>query len=79
MRCKSTSVAATRLSGSARAKTTAATAPALVLIFSAETWDVGLHVTTTVSVASSLASILAATLYLVFSRNLFSPTEKSGF
>jgi hypothetical protein len=55
------------------ALSTAATAPALVLIFSAETWDVGLHITTTISVISSLASILAATMYLVFSHNLFFP------
>lgn len=58
------------------ALSTAAIAPALILIFSAETWDVGLHMTNGVAVASGLISIFAATLYLVFSHNLFFPRRE---
>jgi hypothetical protein len=58
------------------ALSTAAIAPALILIFSAETWDVGLHMTNGVAVASGLISIIAATLYLVFSHNLLFPRRE---
>jgi hypothetical protein len=55
---------------------TAAVAPALILIFSAETWDVGLHMTDGVAAISGVISIVAATLYLVFSHNLFFPNKE---
>ncbi len=58
------------------ALSTAAIAPALVLIFSAETWDVGLHITTGISVLSGVASIVAATLFLVFSHGLHFPRRE---
>lgn len=54
---------------------TAAVAPTLVLVFSAETWDVGVHLTNADAAGFALASILAATGYLTAVQNLFFPRE----
>lgn len=55
--------------------TTAAVAPTLVLVFSAETWDVGVHLTNLDAAGFALASVLAATGYLTAVQNLFFPRE----
>jgi hypothetical protein len=54
---------------------TAAVAPTLVLVFSAETWDVGVHLTDLDATGFALASVLAATGYLTVVQNLFFPRE----
>lgn len=55
--------------------TTAAVAPTLVLVFSAETWDVGVHLTDFDAAGFAIASVLAATGYLTAVQNLFYPRE----
>ena len=55
---------------------TAAVTPTLVLIFSAETWDVGVHMTSGVAGGFALVSILAATVYLTLIQRLFFPRKE---
>lgn len=55
---------------------TAAVTPTLVLVFSAETWDVGVHMTNTVVAGFAGASILAATVYLTSIQRLFFPRKE---
>ncbi|MFC6827130.1 hypothetical protein [Halopelagius fulvigenes] len=55
--------------------TTAAVAPTLVLVFSAETWDVGVHMSDLTAAAFAAFSVVAATLYLTFAQNLFFPRD----
>ena len=55
---------------------TAAVVPTFILVFSAEIWDVALRLPDHVAFVSSLGSILAATLYLVFGLNLFFPQKE---
>ncbi|PSP64880.1 hypothetical protein BRC79_09505 [Halobacteriales archaeon QH_8_67_27] len=55
---------------------TAAVAPALILVFSAETWDVGMNLDNMTAVSFAAASILLAAVYLVFSLNLNVPRER---
>lgn len=57
------------------ALTTAAVAPTLVLVFSAETWDVGIHLTNGDAVLFGIVSVFAATIYLTAIQNLFFPRE----
>ena len=54
---------------------TAAVTPAFILVFSAETWDVGLHLGDGVAAVFALVSILAATVHLMSVHNLFFPRE----
>ncbi|QLH81429.1 hypothetical protein [Halosimplex pelagicum] len=55
---------------------TAAVAPTLILVFSAETWDVGLNLDNATAGLFAVASVLAAAVYLVFSLNLNVPRER---
>lgn len=55
---------------------TAALTPAFILVFSAETWDVGLHLGDGVATVFALVSILAATVHLMSVHNLFFPRER---
>jgi hypothetical protein len=55
---------------------TAAIVPTFILVFTAEIWDVGLHLRTDVVWASTLVTILAATWYLTNVQNLFYPHEE---
>ena len=57
------------------ALTTAAVTPTLVLVFSAETWDVGIHLTDGVTAVFAAMSVLVATLYLTVIQGLFFPRE----
>jgi hypothetical protein len=52
---------------------TAAVAPAYVLIFGAEIWDVGFGMSTPVAAAYAVASVLSASLYLGWAQDLFLP------
>jgi hypothetical protein len=54
---------------------TAAVTPSFILVFSAETWDVGLHLGNGVAAVFALVSVLAATVHLVSVHNLFFPRE----
>lgn len=55
---------------------TAALAPTLVIVFSAEAWDVGFHMSNATAAAFAVVSIVAAALYLLFSQNLSFPQER---
>ncbi|WP_459191611.1 hypothetical protein [Halosimplex sp. J119] len=55
---------------------TAAVAPTLILVFSAETWDVGLNLDNATTVLFATVSILLAAVYLVFSLNLNVPRKR---
>jgi hypothetical protein len=55
---------------------TAAVTPTLVLVFSAETWDVGVHMTSGVAGGFALLSVLAATVYLTIIQRLFFPRKE---
>jgi len=50
--------------------------PTLILVFSAETWDVGMNLDNVTAVSFAAASILLAAVYLVFSLNLNVPRER---
>lgn len=52
---------------------TAAVVPTLVVVFSAETWDVGLNVSNGTVVLFAVSSVLLAATYLLFSHNLLFP------
>lgn len=52
---------------------TAAVAPTLVLVFSAETWDVGLGMSNATAGLYAGASVLAASFYLAWAQSLFLP------
>lgn len=56
---------------------TAAVTPTLILVFSAETWDVGLHLTDATAALFAGASIVAAAVHLMFVQHLFFPRERS--
>jgi len=56
---------------------TAAVTPALILVFSAETWDVGLHLGGPTLALFAATSVLAAAVHLMFVHNLFFPREPS--
>lgn len=55
---------------------TAAVAPTLVIVFSAEAWDVGFHMTNGTAALFSVGSIVAAALYLVFAQSLLFPRQR---
>ena len=55
---------------------TAAVTPTLVLVFSAETWDVGVHMTSAVAGGFALVSMFAATVYLTLIQRLFFPRKE---
>jgi len=52
---------------------TAAVTPTLILVFSAETWDVGLHLSNLVASIFAVVSLVAAAVHLMFVQNLFFP------
>lgn len=54
---------------------TAAVAPTLVLVFSAETWDVGVHLTDAAAALFAVASVVAAAVYLTAAQDMFFPRE----
>ena len=55
---------------------TAAVAPTLVIVFSAESLDVGFHMGNATAVLFAIASILIAAAYLLFAQNLTFPRER---
>ncbi|UTF52173.1 hypothetical protein [Natronosalvus rutilus] len=55
---------------------TAALAPTLVIVFSAESWDVGFHMTNVTAALFAVVSIFTATLYLLFVQNLSFPRKR---
>ncbi|MFC7139616.1 hypothetical protein ACFQMA_07160 [Halosimplex aquaticum] len=57
---------------------TAAVAPTLILVFSAETWDVGLNLDNATTVLFAVVSVLLAAAYVVFSLNLNVPRKRRG-
>ena len=56
---------------------TAALTPTLILVFSAETWDVGLHMTDAVAAMFAAGSVLAAAVHLMSVQNLSFPRKRS--
>lgn len=52
---------------------TAGVAPALVLLFSAETWDVGIHLSNGSAALFAAVSVLAAAVHLLFVHDLLFP------
>lgn len=55
---------------------TAAVAPAIILIFSAEIWDVGLGMTNSTAAFFAVISIMLASFYLVRVQSLFLPRKE---
>ncbi|WP_327051150.1 hypothetical protein [Halomicrococcus gelatinilyticus] len=55
---------------------TAAVTPTLVIVFSAESWDVGFNMTDATAAAFAVASVVFAALYLLFVQNLSFPRER---
>jgi len=55
---------------------TAALTPTLVIVFSAEAWDVGFHMSNATAALFATVSIVAATLYLLFIQNLSFPRKR---
>ncbi|WP_114779596.1 hypothetical protein [Botryobacter ruber] len=55
---------------------TAAVAPSVLLVFSAEMWDVGLNMPNRTVIIFTIISILAASFYLVQVQSLFLPREE---
>jgi predicted Zn-dependent protease len=55
---------------------TAAVAPSLVIVFSAESWDVGFHLGNLTAGLFAVVSILTAAVYLLFAQNLSFPRKQ---
>jgi len=55
---------------------TAAVAPTLVIVFSAESWDVGFHMGNATAGLFAVASVIAAAVYLLFAQNLTFPRKR---
>ena len=55
---------------------TAAVAPTLVIVFSAESWDVGVHMGNTTAALFAVASVLVAAVYLLFAQKLTFPRNR---
>jgi predicted Zn-dependent protease len=55
---------------------TAAVAPTLVIVFSAESWDVGFHMTNATAGLFAVASIFIAAVYLLFAQKLTFPRKR---
>ncbi|CAN5683133.1 hypothetical protein BH23GEM11_BH23GEM11_01510 [soil metagenome] len=58
---------------------TAALAPALILVFTAEIWDAGFHMTSGEVWSFAFASILLSTLYLLMAQKLFLPHKERRY
>lgn len=58
---------------------TAALVPTFILVFTAEIWDAGFHITAPAVAVFGVFSILASTVYLVAAQNLFLPHEEKRF
>lgn len=56
---------------------TAAVTPTLILVFSAEAWDVGLNLSNRVAVLFAAGSIVAAAVHLLYVQRLSFPRERS--
>jgi len=56
---------------------TAAVTPTLILVFSAEAWDVGLNLSNTVALLFAAGSIVAAAVHLLYVQRLSFPRERS--
>ena len=56
---------------------TAAVTPTLILVFSAEAWDVGLNLTNRVTALFAIGSIIAAAVHLLYVQRLSFPRERS--
>jgi hypothetical protein len=54
---------------------TAAVAPTLVIVFSAESWDVGVHMNNATAGLFAATSVLIAAVYLLFAQNLSFPRK----
>jgi predicted Zn-dependent protease len=54
---------------------TAAVAPTLVIVFSAESWDVGFHMGNATAGLFAVVSMLTAAVYLLFAQNLTFPRK----
>ena len=55
---------------------TAAVTPTLVIVFSAEAWDVGFHMGNATAVLYAVTSVLTAAVYLLFAQNLTFPRKR---
>jgi predicted Zn-dependent protease len=55
---------------------TAAVTPTLVIVFSAESWDVGFHMGNVTAALFAAVSVLVAALYLLFAQNLSFPRKQ---
>ncbi|WP_336001849.1 hypothetical protein [Halorientalis halophila] len=55
---------------------TAAVTPTLVIVFSAESWDVGVHMDNLTATLFAAVSVLAAAIYLLFAQNLSFPRRR---
>ncbi|MFC4988788.1 hypothetical protein [Saliphagus infecundisoli] len=55
---------------------TAAVTPTLVIVFSAESWDVGFHMGNPTAALFAATSVLVAALYLLFAQNLQFPRKR---
>jgi len=55
---------------------TAAVAPTLIIVFSAEAWDVGFHMGNATAGLFAVVSILTAAVYLLFAQNLTFPRKR---
>jgi hypothetical protein len=58
---------------------TAALAPALILVFTAEIWDAGFHMTSVEVWRFAVASIVLAALYLLMAQKLFLPHKERRY
>jgi predicted Zn-dependent protease len=56
---------------------TAAVTPTLILVFSAEAWDVGLNLTNRTTALFAIGSILAAAVHILYVQRLSFPRERS--
>ncbi len=56
---------------------TAAVTPTLILVFSAEAWDVGLNLSNLTAVLFALGSVVAAAVHLLYVQRLWFPRERS--
>lgn len=59
--------------------TTTALIPTFILVFTAEIWDAGFHMTGTAVGSYAVFSVLASAVYLVTAQNLFLPDEEKRF
>ena len=58
---------------------TAALAPALILVFTAEIWDAGFHMTSREVWSFAVASILLSAIYLLMAQKLFLPHKERRY